>query len=109
MHRNHTDTGMGKDHTLFAKVPGVVFFHRAQKQTPQGVIKRRFISILPTAQADDADFRHQVEQGPIVSFQQLQERKERKERLRVTAPGYSRHAMRAPDAPVEAKFGGPKK
>ncbi len=36
--------GMGKDHTIFAKVDGAVTFHK-------GLKGRTFISVLPTAEA----------------------------------------------------------
>jgi len=36
--------GMGKDHTIFAKVEGNVTFHK-------GLKRRTFISVLPTAEA----------------------------------------------------------
>jgi large subunit ribosomal protein L27 len=36
--------GMGKDHTLFAKVDGVVQFHG-------GLKNRRYVSIIPAAEA----------------------------------------------------------
>ena len=36
--------GMGKDHTIFAKVEGAVTFHT-------GLKNRKFISVLPTAEA----------------------------------------------------------
>ncbi len=36
--------GMGKDHTIFAKVEGNVSFHK-------GLKRRTFISVLPTAEA----------------------------------------------------------
>ncbi|MEO1470686.1 MAG: 50S ribosomal protein L27 [Pseudomonadota bacterium] len=36
--------GMGKDHTIFAKLPGNVKFHK-------GLKGRTFISVIPTAEA----------------------------------------------------------
>ena len=36
--------GMGKDHTIFATVPGAVKFHK-------GLKNRTFISVLPVAEA----------------------------------------------------------
>ena len=44
VHPMDRGVGMGKDHTIFAKVEGNVTFHK-------GLKRRTFISVLPTAEA----------------------------------------------------------
>jgi hypothetical protein len=96
---------MGSDHTLYARVPGVVFFHKAAKITPIGIVMRRFISVIPAKHANDEAFKAQVAQGPVDAFRRLQESKIKREQLRTSSPAYDRLPMRSPDMPVEPKFG----
>ena len=97
--------GMGSDHTLFALQPGVVFFHRAPKTTPGGVIMRRFVSVLPFKHGWDEEFKARVAQGPIDAFRRLQQGKEKTELKRKTAKSFDVVPRRAKELPVEPKFG----
>ncbi len=90
--------GMGKDHTLFAKVPGVVFFHKALRYIPGGTQRRRFISVIPMDKAMDASYMKSISDNQIAAFEALRDRKAAKELARVTAFNYERLPQFAPNA-----------
>lgn len=94
---------MGKDHTLYALCPGVVFFHRATKFTPRANIERRYISVIPFEKANDADFINQIVEGPRRAYQELHDSQVAQEKARLEAPDYERLPIKPKgiDAPFE--------
>ncbi len=88
---------MGKDHTLYAKMPGVVFFHKALRYIPGGTQRRRFISVVPMDKATDQAFIHQIAADQVRSFEELRDRKLMTEARRVASPLYERLPLYGPN------------
>lgn len=110
--------GMGKDHTLFSLIDGVVFFHKALRYIPGGSQRRRFISVIPMNLAMNSDYQNkvdfvcvnvlrflvgffispsQVQADYIAAFEALRDKKVRQEAARIADPGYERQPLFGPD------------
>ena len=90
--------GMGKDHTLFAEVPGVVFFHKALRYIPGGTRVRRFISVVPMAKACDTAYIQSIADNQVAAFEALRDRKLLTELKRKSSPEYERLPIFGADA-----------